>query len=440
MAFAARTLKQPPTGDGALPKRTQEIGLWLLRGIFGAITLAALVSAVAGIAPRFHVLATLARQGQRALGHISPEAAHSPLGAALSPAVFPYYVLSVEACVVAAFLFAALLLIWRKADEPRVLFFGMVFVTTGVYFTRFLDALQASAPGWRPLVHGLQAIGLVGSVLFFLLFPDGRFMPRWTVVLGVLWAAINGIWFINPAVPFNFANPYTLNAPWFWLFAGFWLAGVAAQIYRYARQRDATLRRQTRWIVLSTISGALCYGVYVAPLILFPTLKHAGDANALYNTISVPVYFTLFLSIPLCILIAILYLRLWDVEIVINRALVYGALTGCIVAVYVACLVTLQIVLNGLAGRSQLALAGSTLAVALVFQPLRQRIRRSVERRFYQRRYANSQLITAFVRSLEHDTDLQRIQRDLLAVVAKTTQPRALGLWLRDQDAPPEPS
>lgn len=146
------------------------------------------------------------------------------------------------------------------------------------------------------------------------------------------------------------------------------------------------------------------------------------------------------ISIPLCILIALLHLRLWDVDIIVNRALVYSVLTGCIAVIYLTSIILLQLALTGLAGGSQVALAGSTLGVALLFQPLRQRIQRTVDQRLYHRKYANMQTVAAFVQTLEHQTDLDQLERQLLGVVEKTTQPGALALWLRenaDVTAPP---
>ncbi|MBA3748824.1 MAG: hypothetical protein H0W96_15230, partial [Solirubrobacterales bacterium] len=193
---------------------------------------------------------------------------------------------------------------------------------------------------------------------------------------------------------------------------------VASVVVRY-RRAGRVQRQQIKWLATA---GAIL--AVVAPLdaVLDDPLGRAAFAA---TTISV-------LMLPVAVGIAILRHRLYDIDVVINRTLVYGALTASLVAAYLGSVLLLQLALNPLTASSNLAIAGSTLAVAALFQPARRRIQAIVDRRFFRRKYDAARTLERFGAQLRDEVDLDALGEDLRAVVAETMQPAHVSLWLRE--------
>jgi hypothetical protein len=144
-----------------------------------------------------------------------------------------------------------------------------------------------------------------------------------------------------------------------------------------------------------------------------------------------------FALLPVATAIAILKYRLYDIDRIINRTLVYGALTVTLVGVYVGSVLSIQYAFRGLTGsRSQLAIVASTLLIAALFNPLRRRIQSVIDRRFYRRKYDARKTLEAFSTKLKNETDLEALNIDLVGVVKETMQPAHVSVWLRPDTAP----
>jgi hypothetical protein len=192
-------------------------------------------------------------------------------------------------------------------------------------------------------------------------------------------------------------------------------------------------RQQLKWFAYA---AALLATDLVVVNVVFAIFQGAIDRE-----VSELLFFVIFIVIlsgmPVAIGVAILKYRLYEIDLLINRTLVYGALTALLLAVYVGSIVVLQGLLRALTGQeSQLAIVASTLAVAALFNPLRRRIQSFIDRRFYRRKYDAAKTLEAFSAKLRDETDLDALNAELVGVVRETMQPAHVSLWLRPDTSP----
>jgi hypothetical protein len=262
------------------------------------------------------------------------------------------------------------------------------------------------------------------------LFPNGWFAPRW---MGWL---LLGICLID--LPANLFPTMSFSGPIEAVFAlsGFPLV-AASMIYRYRRVSTPVERQQTKWVVFGVTVVIFAFMLWLIPeIILFSSLSQPGS---LYDLVGHPLFLIATLAVPICIGIAILRYRLWDIDVLINKALVYGSLTGLLAAAYAGLIVGLESVAELVTRQSSdsVALVISTLVIAALFTPVRSRIQRLIDRRFYRRKYDAQKMLTAFGDTLRQQVDLTDLHEQVLAVVQETVQPEQVWLWLRESGVRP---
>jgi len=216
--------------------------------------------------------------------------------------------------------------------------------------------------------------------------------------------------------------------------SAFYIAFVAAQVYRYRRVSGLVERQQTKWVVFSTAVGVVgLTGMNVFAFALLPR----GAGMTYFYFVAWAVAYCLMLLIPVSFGVAVLHSRLWEIDLVINRTLVYGSLTAILALVYFGGVTLLQRVFHSLTGQgSTFAVVAFTLVIAAIFNPLRRRIQSFIDRRFYRRKYDAAKTLEAFSARLRDETDLGRLGEDLMGVIKETMQPAHASLWLYPDPAP----
>jgi len=319
--------------------------------------------------------------------------------------------------------------------------FGLLLVSRRLFWSFELDdpgSAAAEAMAWLSAWVWVPAM-FAALVFFPLLFPTGvPPTPRWRVVARIgaagAVAMMVGLAF-SPGrledVPLS--NPLGLDGPagsaasvvgglGFMLMVASTLAAIASAVVRF-RRSEGVERQQLKWV---TAAAALLIPLLVVPGDVYGSTDF-GYAALMFG----------FLVIAVAVAVAMLRHRLYDIDVVINRTLVYGVLTALLASTYLGLVLVFQLVLSPLTEESDLAIAASTLAVAALFRPARRRIQELVDRRFYRRRYDAQRTLASFSGRLRDEVALDSLSAELRGVVADTMQPAHLSLWLRAPGAGP---
>ena len=335
------------------------------------------------------------------------------------------------------FLFVSLavstVIFWRRSDDRMALLASFALILFP--FTVNNVNLVTLPPAWQLPVQCLQFLGQVCAGLFFYLFPGGRFVPRWIRWLAV---ALIAYWAVDIFLPASLFSNSPLS---FALFLGLEASQVGVQVYRYRRVSTPLERQQTKWVIFGItvgLGGVLVEFVVVYLLLTYVFSLHLGAlAWMLFFTIQA----FLTLLFPLSIGMAMLRSRLWDIDSLINRTLVYGTLTASLALVYLGLIFALQYLLQGIINRNNdVVIVVSTLAIAALFQPLRRRIQSIIDRRFYRRKYDAARILAAFSDTMRDEVDLSKLSEHLLNVVQETMQPAHISLWLRETNQERHPN
>jgi signal transduction histidine kinase len=297
----------------------------------------------------------------------------------LSRDSFAAYFVAMDAVFAAVWFAVSALIFWRRSDDRIGLFASLALLTFGTAtFTFTMEALTIRHPAWDVPVAFLHFFGSASFGLFLYLFPDGRFVPRWT-----RWVAL--VWIAWQLPPYFFPDWHLAAATWYlWAQGVVWTLGLGtalyAQAHRYRRVSGARQRQRIKLVVFGIVSALSVFIVLNLALGAFVAVPASPRALATLLIGYLLVYVALLL-IPLSISIAMLRHHLFDVDLVINRTVVYGVLTASVVLLYV-------LVVGGLGAllRVQGSLIVSLIATglaAVMFQPLRERLQRAVNRLMY---------------------------------------------------------
>ena len=356
------------------------------------------------------------------------------------------YLTGLYLLVVVVHLVIGAIVFWRRSDEWIALALAFALVCNGALLPLSLTYPTGIASPFVQLLVGLVTyIGLVTGLSLLYLFPDGQFIPRWTRLMVIAWA---GLLFFAIFLPSSALSLETWPIPLQLLVLVVWSGvGLFAQLHRYLEVSSPLQRQQTKWAILGLVLAVLGPFGYFLPFVILPALSDPEVPNILYQRIGPSLFtfslvfrligltgFTLALLVfPASFVVAILRYRLWDIDVIINRTLVYGALTGTLAVVYLVGVALLQGVFRGLTGQGdQIAIVATTLGIAGMFNPLRRRLQAVIDRRFYRRRYDAARALAAFSGTVQDEVELEDVSQALLRIVEETVQPLQTSIWLRD--------
>ncbi len=352
---------------------------------------------------------------------------------------YAIYTLGIQAITIFIFAITALVIFFARSNNRMTLLvsFGLLTIGTTAYPT--LNIFAESHHQWQIPVTIIQAIGLGSMLLVFYLFPDGRFVPKWTRPLAVIWIIWVLFWVNSPTtmtisgenLPTSFKmmwsmifriNPERI-ATWYnqirWYSLGtilaFWIgSGIFAQIFRYKHISTPEEKQQSKWVVLGLSGAAIGYLVVV---LIFgsPGEMHPGTMGVLFALASNTLISICLILVPLTIGSSILRFRLWDVDFLINQTLVYSALTLFVSLFYVADVFILQAIFRAVTGRtSDVAIVVTTLLIALLFQPLRLRMQNFVDKMFFREKVDFRQAFTDFSMEIRTIIELPELLKVLM--------------------------
>ncbi len=362
------------------------------------------------------------------------------------------YLTALFLLVVVTHLFIGVVVFLRGPSDWMALTLAFALVSNGAWLTLSLMYPAGEVdPVLTLLVSAVTYVGLVSGISLLYVFPDGHFVPRWTVAMVVSWSVLMAFAIFLPETSLSLAAwPILLQLLALLIWTG---VGLFAQLHRYLEVSSPPQRQQTKWAIAGLVLAVVGPFVYFLTFVIVPALSDPTVPNILYQRVGASL-FALSLVVrlvgitfmalatlifPISFVVAILRYRLWDIDVIINRTLVYGALTGTLILIYLFGVALLQSILRSLTGQGdQLAIVATTLAIAALFNPLRGRIQGVIDRRFYRRRYDAARALAAFSGTVQDEVELEDVSQALLQLVIDTVQPSQSSLWLRDVGEEPE--
>ena len=416
--------------------RWQTIKLLLTRVFWLVIFGLSLEALRIGIPMAYTRLTTVCLAETCPIDQLTPAAARHLADMGFSLRFYALFNITLVIIFAVVYLALAALIFWQRPDERMALYASVTLMLFGVFTTDLIEELS-NVPGFWFWAASLMLIfAWVGFCHLLYLFPDGRFVPSWTRLLSIAWALFIFVpivsvfllpaeiwWYVNPA---NWSE--SVNVLLGIMLVG---GGVVAQIYRYRAVSNHRQRQQTKWVLYGFIVtfAMIVFLQDVLDAVIPEWTANGTVTNLVISALSLVAY--LFLAATFYI--AILRYRLWDIDVLIRRTLIYSVLTTILALVYFGSVVLLEQVLRTITGqeRNQLVTVLSTLAIAALFVPIRQRVQNVIDRRFYRRKYDAEHVLAAFSAALRDEVVLEELTNALVNLVQETLQPAQVTLWLK---------
>jgi hypothetical protein len=340
------------------------------------------------------------------------------------------------------YVLVGLFIFLRRSGDGMALYTAFALVAFGVGNNNMTSTLAAlrSQPWGPSLIGGFGFAAWVALSQLPYVFPTGSYVPAWMKALALVWAAISFGWNLWPN---SLVDPTTWPLP---LYATMLLALIVtlavSLIYRFNRVSTPLEQQQIKWVVwgvivilvweVTSIAIETAFGSRTLPVVGGQVVETSTSQLFAATWTTRLIYRLAYLSLPITLSISILRYRLWDIDVLIRRTLVYSLLTGLLALLYFSSVLIFEGLLRGLVGsESPFATVISTLLIAALFVPARARVQTFIDRRFYRRKYDAARTLAAFGAQARDETDLARLSEQLQQTVQDAMQPAHVGLWLR---------
>ncbi len=411
---------------------------WVLVAAFCVVTF------LLAIPARFEQLGLVTPEAVLNIGQMDAANVRALEALGLSLRGYAAYFTLVEVVSASLFVLVGALVSVRRSSYWNALIVSLTLIAVGTGFTPLRSALGWQNPAWTLPVNLTRALFAVSFYLFFLWFPDGRFVPRWTRWLAAAWVIYTLAWVAYPpmAPPLGIVFIGTeesrttmeiVSTAWVGLILP---TALYAQAYRYRRVSGRAERQQTKWVVFGVLGSLSVVFAVAMPLFIVPSLRSVSPAAVGYRLLAINTTLIGLTMLPVTVGISVLRHQLFDIDLIIRRTLIYGALTATLAGAYLVSVLVLQAAFRRLTGQgNQLAIVASTLGIAALFVPVRRRIQQGIDRRFYRSKYDAEKVLAAFGVTVREEVDLERLTGKLLAAVQETMQPAHMSLWLKSSNA-----
>ncbi|MCB0034160.1 MAG: hypothetical protein KDE51_09080 [Anaerolineales bacterium] len=363
---------------------------------------------------------------------INPEEADILNSMGLPLAFYAGFVTFIEIFVGLSMASLGTLIFFIRFHERMGAVLAFMLILTGLNFMAGVDnTFAATYPAFQGLYNFASALTLVPLILLFYLFPDGRFTPSWTgyfVIPFVIILTVISLFydFINDPSPGQLGIVLTLCFLFSIIF------GLVSQFYRYRWVSTSLQKQQTKWVILGLLGLLFVMGNYVLWYVYFvpePGFLRLFIYSGFYGFMALILVF-----FPLTFVIAMMRYRLWDVDLIIRRTLLYSLLSALLAGVYFSAVIVMQNTITAVGGQqSAVAIVISTLLTAALFNPFRQRLQTFIDRRFYRQKYNAEQILAQFAQTARDEVELEQLTSELTDVVQKTMQPTTISLWIKEE-------
>lgn len=353
-------------------------------------------------------------------------------GWGLSTQFYALLVLGTTLISILVFWIIAILILWRQSHTLIGWAVSLALIVMPLTAIADADNIINNYPQLTTPTLILSILGGSIFALFAMLFPNGKFVPRWSIFLFFIFLILEV--FVFSDANFLAANPdstFSMGVG-FPLFLMQITLLVGLQIYRYFWVSSPEEQLQTRWVLFGLILQLIAvplWGILYGDLVTFPP----GLPRLLASVVGWLVVMAFTVALPITILIAIMRYRLWNIDRIIRKTLIYALLTGILLLIFFGSVVILQAIFRITFGgeQNQAVIVGSTLLVASLLNPLRRHLQTLIDRRFYRRKYDREQILARFGHRVNAGAeDSAAIEQLITAALQETIQPAASGVWL----------